>query len=184
MVHLQFAPYRKRFLQKPAFTLDLKASTPSSTPASEAVSSNRMMSLGVFSSTAPTSATQEPGTHPRIVQPDQRQVSQNFYAYTTSNFSRKYLRLGQGILNWIVYILRCADGTLYTGITNDLDRRMSEHGSGRGAKYTKGRGPFQLVYNESCGGKGQASKREIEIKLLNRKQKLRLVSANVGVASR
>jgi len=53
---------------------------------------------------------------------------------------------------------------------------MSEHESGRGAKYTKGRGPFQLVYNESCGGRGLASKREIEIKSLNKEQKLRLVS--------
>ncbi len=79
-------------------------------------------------------------------------------------------------MDWIVYILRCADGTLYTGITNDLVRRMSEHESGRGAKYTKGRGPFQLVYNESCGGRGQALKREIEIKLLNKDTKLRLVS--------
>ena len=78
-------------------------------------------------------------------------------------------------MNWIVYILRCADGTLYTGITNDLGRRMSEHESGRGAKYTKGRGPVQLVYTENCEGRGQASKREIEIKLLNKEQKLRLV---------
>ncbi len=81
-------------------------------------------------------------------------------------------------MNWIVYILRCADGTLYTGITNDLDRRLSQHESGRGAKYTKGRGPFQLVYNESCDGRGHASMREIEIKLLDKQQKLRLVSAN------
>ena len=81
-----------------------------------------------------------------------------------------------GMNNWVVYILRCADGTLYTGITNDLDRRMAEHELGRGARYTRGRGPFQLVYKEACGGRGQASKREIEIKSLSRDQKLRLVS--------
>ena len=77
-------------------------------------------------------------------------------------------------MNWIVYILQCADGTLYTGITNDLERRMAEHEAGRGAKYTKGRGPLQLVYQEICGDRGTASKREIEIKSLDRKSKLLL----------
>ena len=81
-------------------------------------------------------------------------------------------------MNWIVYILECADGTLYTGITNDLDRRMLEHESGQGAKYTKGRGPFQLVYSERFQGRGPASRREIQIKSLNREQKLKLVSEN------
>ena len=79
-------------------------------------------------------------------------------------------------MNWIVYILQCADGTLYTGITNDLERRMAEHEAGQGAKYTKGRGPLQLVYQEICQGRGLASKREFEIKSLDRKAKLLLVS--------
>jgi putative endonuclease len=79
-------------------------------------------------------------------------------------------------VNWIVYILRCADGTLYTGITNDLERRMAEHEAGQGAKYTKGRGPFELVYQEICQDRGVASRREIEIKSLDRKAKLSLVS--------
>ena len=79
-------------------------------------------------------------------------------------------------MDWTVYILRCADGTLYTGITNDLDRRMAEHRSGTGAKYTKGRGPFQLVYQETCQDRGLASNRENEIKSLDRKYKLALVS--------
>ena len=78
-------------------------------------------------------------------------------------------------MSWIVYILRCADGTLYTGITNDLERRVAEHEAGQGAKYTKGRGPLQLVYQESCQGRGLASKREIEIKSLDKKAKLLLV---------
>ena len=81
-----------------------------------------------------------------------------------------------GHLNWIVYILQCADGTLYTGITNDMERRMAEHEAGQGAKYTKGRGPLRLVYQELCRGRGLASKREIEIKSLDRKAKLLLVS--------
>ncbi len=89
--------------------------------------------------------------------------------------------LGQGALSWIVYILQCADGTLYTGITNDLVRRMAEHEAGQGAKYTRGRGPFRLVYNEVCEGRGQASKREIEIKSLDRDQKLRLISGHATI---
>ncbi len=81
-------------------------------------------------------------------------------------------------MDWTVYILQCADGTLYTGITNDLERRIAEHEAGQGAKYTKGRGPFQLVYQESCEDRGLASKRENEIKSLDRKAKLALVTAN------
>ena len=81
-------------------------------------------------------------------------------------------------MNWTVYILKCADGTLYTGITNDLERRLAEHESGQGAKYTKGRGPFQLVYQESCEDRGLASKRENEIKSLDRKAKLALIATN------
>ena len=79
-------------------------------------------------------------------------------------------------MNWTVYILRCGDGSLYTGITNDLERRMAEHESGKGAKYTKGRGPLQLVYQEICQDRGLASKRENEIKGLDRKAKLRLIA--------
>jgi len=51
---------------------------------------------------------------------------------------------------WTVYILECADNTFYTGITTDLDRRVAEHNSGVGAKYTKGRGPMKVVYAEPC----------------------------------
>ena len=79
-------------------------------------------------------------------------------------------------MNWIVYILQCADGTLYTGITNDLERRMAEHEAGQGAKYTKGRGPFKLLHQEICQDRGLASRREFEIKSLDRKAKLLLVS--------
>jgi putative endonuclease len=79
-------------------------------------------------------------------------------------------------VNWIVYILECADKSLYTGITNDLDRRMAEHEAGQGAKYTKGRGPFRLVYSETCQGRAEASRRETAIKLLDRGKKLQLFS--------
>ena len=64
----------------------------------------------------------------------------------------------------------------YTGITKDLDRRLAEHATGKGARYTKGRGPFRLVYRETCQGRAEASRRETAIKLLNRKKKLQLLS--------
>jgi putative endonuclease len=82
----------------------------------------------------------------------------------------------EGVVTWIVYMLECADKSLYTGITTDLDRRLAEHAAGKGAKYTKGRGPFRLVYCETCQGKAEASKRETAIKSLNRGKKLRLFS--------
>jgi putative endonuclease len=79
-------------------------------------------------------------------------------------------------VTWIVYMLECADKSLYTGITNDLDRRMAEHTAGKGAKYTKGRGPFQLVYRETCQGRAEASRRETAIKSLDRVKKRQLFS--------
>jgi putative endonuclease len=82
----------------------------------------------------------------------------------------------EDVAHWIVYMLECADTTLYTGITNDLDRRIAEHAAGKGARYTKGRGPFRLVYRESCQNRAEASRRETAIKLLSRAKKLRLCS--------
>ena len=75
---------------------------------------------------------------------------------------------------WTVYILNCADGTLYTGITNDLGRRLAAHEQGRGAKYTRGRGPYTVLYTESHETKGQALKREAAIKSLSRAAKIGL----------
>jgi len=77
---------------------------------------------------------------------------------------------------WVLYILECGDGSLYTGITNDLVRRLSQHENGQGAKYTRGRGPFRLAYREKCIDRSQASKREIEVKSLNRTEKQLLLS--------
>lgn len=77
---------------------------------------------------------------------------------------------------WYVYILLCRDDTLYTGITDDPDRRMQQHNSGKGAKYTRGRGPVLLLHQESFPTKGEALKREYEIKQLTRQQKLELIS--------
>lgn len=79
--------------------------------------------------------------------------------------------------NWHVYILRCADNTLYTGITTDLDRRVEQHQSRQGAKYTKTRAPVRLVYSEPQESRSTATKRELEIKALSRAQKLSLAES-------
>lgn len=81
-------------------------------------------------------------------------------------------------MSWVCYLLKCADGTLYCGITNDLDKRLAAHNAGEGAKYTRGRTPVKLAYSESCPDKSAALKREIEIKGLSRTDKLALVGAN------
>ncbi len=80
-------------------------------------------------------------------------------------------------MNWIVYILECSDNTLYTGITRDLERRIGEHESGKGAKYTRGRGPFEVIYTESHETMSHALKREAEIKSLDKFAKLKLASS-------
>ena len=82
------------------------------------------------------------------------------------------------INDWFVYIVRCADGNLYTGITKDVDRRIQEHNEGGrlAAKYTRTRLPVVLVYQEICESRSVATKREIEIKLLSRKDKNTLLS--------
>jgi predicted GIY-YIG superfamily endonuclease len=76
---------------------------------------------------------------------------------------------------WTVYILRCGDKTLYTGITNDLPERLAKHAKGTGAKYMRGRGPFRVVYTEQHRTKGRALKREAAIKALRRGEKLKLI---------
>ncbi len=76
--------------------------------------------------------------------------------------------------SWKLYMLRCGDGSLYTGITTDVQARLEVHRSGKGAKYTRGRGPLELVYSEDCGTHSDALKRELEIKTLTKEQKERL----------
>lgn len=76
---------------------------------------------------------------------------------------------------WLVYIVECSDKTLYTGITNNLTKRLESHNLGIGAKYTKSRNPVSLVYKETLGGRGQALKREIAIKKLSREEKKKLI---------
>jgi len=79
-------------------------------------------------------------------------------------------------MSYWVYILRCADGTLYTGITNDISRRLADHNSGKGAKYTRSRIPVEIVYRQECAGKSAALRRELEIKRMTRAEKLGLIA--------
>ena len=77
---------------------------------------------------------------------------------------------------WYTYILHCSDNTLYTGVTTDLDRRVTEHNSSnKGAKYTKTRRPVKLVYNETHTDRSSSSKRESVIKKLSRTDKLKII---------
>ncbi|MBO7252242.1 MAG: GIY-YIG nuclease family protein [Oscillospiraceae bacterium] len=85
---------------------------------------------------------------------------------------------------WVLYILRCSDDTLYTGITNDLNKRLLAHNSGKGAKYTRGRGPVVPVYREVCLDHIHALQREREVKKLTRQQKLALIENNENLSNR
>lgn len=77
---------------------------------------------------------------------------------------------------WCVYILRCKDGSLYTGSTDNFEKRLATHRAGKGAKYTRGRGPLEPVYREDCADKSAALRRECAIKALTRKKKLELIA--------
>jgi len=81
-------------------------------------------------------------------------------------------------MNWQVYVILCSDDSLYTGITTDLQRRFDQHVSGRGAKYFRGRRPMQVVYQERGHTRSSASRREQEIKGMERSAKLSLVSCD------
>jgi putative endonuclease len=75
---------------------------------------------------------------------------------------------------WHVYLLECADSTLYCGVTNDIDKRIAAHNAGKGARYTRGRAPVRLVWSEARDTRGAALRREIEVKALPRAAKLRM----------
>jgi putative endonuclease len=76
---------------------------------------------------------------------------------------------------WHLYLLRCGDGTLYCGIALDVQARLKQHQDGKGAKYTRGRGPLELVHEEACGTRAEALKRERQVKRLPRSAKLELM---------
>ncbi|MDX1813061.1 MAG: GIY-YIG nuclease family protein [Gammaproteobacteria bacterium] len=78
-------------------------------------------------------------------------------------------------MNWKIYIIRCDDDTLYTGITTDVEKRFAQHASKKGARYFFGRQPLEVMYVESGHNRSTASKREYEIKALSRKEKEALI---------
>jgi putative endonuclease len=98
-----------------------------------------------------------------------------------SNDTAKNASTDNNKSSWFVYILRCADNTLYTGITTDVDNRIKQHnGVKKGAKYTRNRQPVQLVYQEVSDSRSDASKREYSIKSLKKRQKEHLVDKYQG----
>ncbi len=95
-------------------------------------------------------------------------------ATTTTDLTEQSVALAE---RWFVYILRCADGSLYTGIANDLDRRLEQHNAGTASRYTRSRLPVTLEYREEPKTKSNALKRELEIKALSRKEKEALIQS-------
>ena len=79
-------------------------------------------------------------------------------------------------MRWCVYLIRCGDGTLYAGMTNDLRKRLAAHEAGRGARYTRGRGPLTVVHVEKKRSRSSAQKREAALKRLDRRAKLALLA--------
>jgi putative endonuclease len=78
--------------------------------------------------------------------------------------------------SWFLYILRCGDGSLYTGVTTDIDRRLKLHQEGKASRYTRTHQPVALVYREACGSRSQALVRECAVKSLSREGKERLMA--------
>ena len=85
--------------------------------------------------------------------------------------------------SWTVYILECSDKSLYTGIATDLEKRIARHENGNGARYTRGRGPFRLVYTEICADRSEATKRELFIKALSRTEKLAFIKVQTLIVN-
>ena len=88
------------------------------------------------------------------------------------------MRAKARVSSWTVYVVRCADETWYTGIAKDLSARLADHNAGRGAKYTKGRLPVELVYTETARDRSEASRREHAIKRMPKSAKRALIAGN------
>tara|TARA_B100000963_G_C22447779_1_gene589627 strand:- start:548 stop:835 length:288 start_codon:yes stop_codon:yes gene_type:complete len=84
----------------------------------------------------------------------------------------------KNFMNWTVYMVKCNDNSIYTGISNDLKKRLENHAKGKGSKYIRTRLPFKLIYEEECQSRSNALKREIEIKKLTKKNKELLAQLN------
>jgi len=85
-------------------------------------------------------------------------------------------------MEWHLYLVRCADGSLYTGIAKDVERRLAEHRENRGAKFLRGRGPLELVFRAGVGSRGEALRAELWVKALPRERKEALVAGALSLA--
>ncbi len=89
-------------------------------------------------------------------------------------------RVAETAAAWHLYILRCGDGSYYTGVTTDIERRVHEHAQGRASRYTRTHQPVQLVHREACGTRSQALSRECAVKSLSRAKKDDLIAGRIG----
>jgi|TARA_R110000824_G_scaffold156963_6_gene330374 putative endonuclease len=98
-------------------------------------------------------------------------------AYLFESEASELLREEQSTMfkQWVTYMVECSDGSIYTGISNNVSKRVSDHNNGKGAKYTRSRSPVTLKWSQSCDNRSEASKLEYKIKKLSRKQKLKLI---------
>ncbi|MEI7531476.1 MAG: GIY-YIG nuclease family protein [Betaproteobacteria bacterium] len=80
---------------------------------------------------------------------------------------------------WFLYLLKCSDGTFYAGITNDLEKRLLAHNEGKGAKYTRGRAPLELLASKACESRSSALKEEAAVKKLPKNQKIKFFNAKI-----
>lgn len=127
------------------------------------------------------------GTGRAETQDGKKEAEQGSRVFERKSFAREgkcmvYYKMKNGQFGngrgWIMnytYILKCSDGSLYTGWTNDLDRRINDHNAGKGAKYTKARRPVELAYYETFSTKEEAMKREYAIKQMTRRMKLKMI---------
>jgi len=83
-------------------------------------------------------------------------------------------------MGWYLYLLRCRNGDVYTGITTDLERRLREHQSGEGGRFTRAMRPVELIYREACATEGSAKRREAQIKTWSRSKKLALIAGDLA----
>lgn len=111
-------------------------------------------------------------------------VGHYYYCVYHDGIEGRVRIVGSPIGSWYTYLLKCGDGTYYCGITNDVERRIAMHEDGRGAKYTRGRGPLLLVMLESYDSKSAALKREVRIKRLSRAQKIAMVRQFHGLTAK
>jgi predicted GIY-YIG superfamily endonuclease len=112
------------------------------------------------------------------------QRSGDRHPLTACPLTRKPCVETEAVKNWSLYILKCSDGSFYTGITNNLDRRLKMHQAGKASRYTRTRGPVEMLYSETCGNRSRALIRECEVKEWPRERKEKLIAGDSGLVPR